>query len=281
MKKNIWFLLLSCFVFLNCEESVVLKNIDGVKELIQINSFISPMDELIKVRVSRTFSLFSELDPEEDFRIKDAVVTLSNENGDEVNLIYVDESFANQIPASEFLIVHGKRYFLKVLVDGKEFTASCKIPAQKVGAITTEFNQRFDGFSFQDNLKVTFEDLTGGNNFYILDGKFLNDDNQFVSDLFFDLERFVTDANGDGIIISSNTFVFRQNLAGIDKIKIRIANVEEILFQLNRLNYQEQENEGNPFLEPIVYPNNIQGDGGIGVFAGYQLTELDIVLPPE
>lgn len=279
--KTICLLLVSCFLCFSCSEIVDAGDIGDTKDFVYINGFLSPDDEFIKVRVSRAFSLFEAFDEEKENVFKNAIVTITNEDQEIVSLTYEELSLAHQIATADFPILPGKQYFLDVMVNGKNFKASCKIPVQQVEDIITKYDQRFDGSLFADNLNVKFPDLLGQDNFYILGGEIMFGEDDLRDGLFLGSNRFTTDVNGDGIMISSDTFIpgtiGDEDFTGI---QLRIANVEEILYQLIRSSYLEEQNVGNPFFEPIVAPNNIEGEGGLGVFAGFRLTELEIA-PPE
>ncbi|CAZ94643.1 Hypothetical protein ZOBELLIA_572 [Zobellia galactanivorans] len=91
----------------------------------------------------------------------------------------------------------------------------------------------------------------------------------------FELNSFLTDAIGDGETVSryaTFSYGFPDEAVSV-KITLQVTNVEEILYSNLRASFLNDFNDGNPFVEYSIAPNNIEGDGGIGVFAGYQLTE--------
>jgi len=126
-------------------------------------------------------------------------------------------------------------------------------------------------------LVTTFNDILGESNFHIIGGNVYNIKNvNHDKALDYGSERFATDKLTDGIRIKANV----ANIFSFEdaKVQLKIANVEEILYRSLFVSYSNRENNNNPFYENIIPPNNIKGEKGNGVFAGYQLFEEEIII---
>ncbi|WP_109298706.1 DUF4249 family protein [Aquimarina sp. AU474] len=275
-------LLFMILIFSGCTEFVD-ENIaqpEG-KELVLIYGFISPEEDRIKVSVSETRSIFDEnldayLGTEDGLIIKDAMVTIADENGTTIELIYDDTLKRYIISSSLFAIEPGNKYALRVTAKGKEFTASCTIPVEKVEEINTSLGFRIDEFGQRrENLRVQFDDISGSNNFYIVGAEYkpagIPDAELGIA--FFDLQRFATDVTGDGFPVISNGTVVNIN-NGLE-ITTKVAHTDELIYNTLKANFinSRRSDDGDPFFRPIIPPSNIIGEDGYGVFAGFRLTE--------
>lgn len=258
------------------ETSVDASDLLETPELVVINGYLSPQDETIKVQVSKSKSRADASSQNlDDLVVKDAIVTIIDEEQNEVKLSYNNETFNYEIAATEFNIESGLEYFLKVTVDQKAYQASCVIPSVIVTNIQETFGKKNDEFgSSTPFVNVQFDDLVNIDNFYIV-GAIIKDQD-FDSTVNFDLERFVTDTNRDGASITVDGFFYR-TIDGTNTMVIQVANVDRLLYETLRATFLNEYNEGDPFAEPIIAPTNIEGDHGYGVFAGYQLTEKEVV----
>jgi uncharacterized protein YcfL len=279
--------ILICLITISCEISEKVDYRQNDEQLILINGFLSPEEEMIKVKVSKTMSVFDEplqiepIDFEEVSVIKDAVVTIKNENQEEITLAYSSQDKVYQIAATAFLIMPGKSYNLTVIAEGKEFKAVCTIPMKKIESATVINELKNENGSQSYNLNVSFDDIIGENSFYIVGASYNTVDsineNRLVD---FDIERFVTDVNGDGLKISTNGTI--NNTYQTLEVVIEIANVDEHIYATLRASFlnRDQENNEAPFYQPIIPPSNIEGDGGYGVFGGFRLLKKTITLDP-
>ncbi|WP_109097029.1 DUF4249 family protein [Aquimarina sp. AU58] len=284
---RLYILLIIGFIVLGCEDlKEEIKNRPEGEKLVLINGFLSPEEEVIKVEVSKTISVFDkplQLEPADFVNtliIKDAVVVIKNENQEEVELRYSSDSKLYQIASSEFLIEPGKRYTLNVLAEGKEFKATCVIPVMKIENVSAAVGFRAADGAVVENLSVSFDDIKGENNFYIVGALFnvtnSTEENRSIAN--FDIERFATDVNGDGLSISANGTIFNTNESL--EITVKVANVDELIFTTLKASFLNKDQTSNPFFQPIIPPNNIEGEGGYGVFAGFRLLEKTMTLGP-
>jgi len=99
--------------------------------------------------------------------------------------------------------------------------------------------------------------------------------------LSFDTDRFLTDNIEDGGTLSgqSEIYIGRDIEVNSNSVTLQVAQVEEILYQeMRAADLNLDASDGNPFVEYSISPNNILDEGAIGVFAGYQVSEKEIVL---
>lgn len=267
--KNI--LIMIVFISLqSCETDVDASDLINQQQLIVINSYVSPQDDTLKVQVSKsvpiTSSSFGDV-------IEDAVVVLSDAENNEVILTFSSLSISYETAATNLPIIAGKQYFLSVDVDGKLYTSSCRIPEDKVENITQNISMSSEDDFYNRSLRVMIEDIKDISNYYIV-GASLN----AGSNVDFEFEQFVTDTNRENTTISANGGLFLNELSTDNMLKVQVSNSEKILYDTLRANFLNDYNEGNPFVELIIPPSNIVGENGFGVFAGYQLTEMEFNL---
>lgn len=279
--QNIILIILSiCLV--SCETSVDASDLLEKQQLVVINGYLSPQDTTLKVQVSRSKSRASSANVK-DMVIKDATVVIIDEEKNEVALTYMDTSLNYEAPASGLTITSGKKYFLKVTALGKEYKASCTIPTESVQRIEKNIKIKEDEFSGNRLLKVTIGDIKDQNNFYIIGavvtqsfdngGGTINDG---VENVNFEFRQFATDVSRENSVITAEGFFnLSANALPNPKLKIKVANAEKILYGALRATYLNDFNDGDPFAESVIAPTNIEGENGFGVFAGYQLAEVE------
>ncbi|OEJ98919.1 hypothetical protein A8C32_06940 [Flavivirga aquatica] len=273
MKKILYVIL--GIIIMSCDEAVNIGDFVNTKEeLVLINSSISPQDKVLKVSVSKTAVSINDLDTDEleALVITDAIVLLSNEIGEEVALLYIPETLSYQIESSKLDIIAGKSYNLRVIVEEREFTATCNIPKGIVAEINGEISNNLNSEGvLKESVVISFKDIGGESNYYVIGAEL--EDFIIKSFLNFGIQRFATDNIKDGITISSFGFFTQKENSTITNIVLRVANMEPILYNSLYANYLNKENASNPFYDGTIPPTNIKGEGGHGVFGGYQLTE--------
>lgn len=294
MKKYITTVLLVLIALTSCQKIVDSEKLLQTGEKIFIRSYISPQDTLLRVHVSRvlpsvgtTFSFIDEEANEEKFLIRDALVSISDETGNTVQLVYSQEE-KNYLTSAENLdIAPDQRYFLNVVAEGQEYNTSCEIPRsiveinERITIRETDFGERVA------DIDVIFDDILGERNFYVLGAISTStvqyegqEPETFEFSLFFDGDEFQTDVLEDGATLSgrSTTFIGTDVEVRETTVRLQVANVEEVLFQNLRSSSINSDAEGNPFVEYSIAPDNILDDGAVGVFAGYNLAEKEIAI---
>ncbi len=289
MKKYILFFTATLVLFTACQKVVDADGLLDIESKVFITSYISPQDTVLRVHVSKALPVFgtplSVRDQEanqEKFLIKDAQVTISDEAGNSASLTYSDEERTYLADASTLAVTSNQSYFLNVVADGDTYTASCTIP-KKVAELNERINLREDNFGGREvDINLAFEDIQGEQNFYVLGGlvnttvQYEGEEPQtFSFGLFFDTDEFLRDNFLDGGTLSGNALEYVGTGTEVleTTITLQVANVEEPLFQNLKTASTNADADGNPFVEYAIAPNNIQEEGAVGVFAGYQLTE--------
>ncbi len=265
----------------SCETDVDASDLLEQQQLIVINGYLSPQDTTLKVQISKSKSRASNGSSNtDDLIIKNATVTITDENENEAALVYSESSFSYEAPATDLAILPGQQYFLTTMVEGKEYKAACSIPLNIVQNIESEVRENTsDDFFGNRVLKVSIEDIEDQRNFYIVGAKVLQifdggGDSEF--DVDFEFEQFTTDSNRENSVITVDGFFdLFSDAQPNPQVKIQVANAEEILYDALRATFLNDYNDGDPFFEPVIAPTNIEGENGFGVFAGYQITEKE------
>lgn len=270
-----------CFIFYGCAEAVDLAVPDS-DPLVLIYGFIAPEVPKIRVSVSETRSLFrpglspeDKEDPIAEFSIPDADVRISDSRNTNLSLLYNTISKHYEGDTSDLNIQAGENYFLRVVVDGQVYTATCTIPVQKISEINTRL-----GYDFQEDnlsspfLRIEFLDIPNASNYYIVGAEYRSPEDLVTeppNKIFFGAKRFLSDGSGDGFLIRTQGIA--NNIDnGIDAT-IQLAHVEESMFTTLFASFNNPTVD-NPFSSPIISPSNIKEKGGFGVFAGYRLTTI-------
>lgn len=273
--KNILLIIVGICI-ISCEANVDASDLLKKDQLVVINGYLSPQDTTLKVQVSKSKSRATPKINNDELVVKNATVVLYDEEKNEVSLVYTDTSFNYEAPASDLRIIPGKKYFLKVIVDGKEYKASCTIPSKKVEKIDYKIEIKQSEFSSNRLLRLTIEDIKEQNDFYIVGATVTKSLNN-VEVIDFELGQFATDISRENTIITADGyFTIFDGASQNSRLKIKVANTEKILYDALRTTYLNDSNDANPFSETVIAPNNINGENGFGVFAGYQLTEKEV-----
>ncbi|WP_396633786.1 DUF4249 family protein [Maribacter sp. R86514] len=293
MRKALLALLGLYLLFIGCQKVVDADELLDTEEQVSIIGYISPQDTILKISVTKALPAIGtpvKVDQDyqfpEEFLIKDALVNLSNTEGQSVVLDYDNETNTYVTSATNLQITHGHTYNLKVIVAEKEFNASCQIPKQ-LEAINEiiEFQEDEYGYEFAV-INVNFMDFSDENNYYILGG-YISSTIQFENEepfedifpLYFDDDEFLTDNLGNGAQLNGKTEIYADSEYYSDvSITLQVAHTEKVLFDNLKASQTNSDADGNPFVEYVIAPNNILDEGAIGVFSGYSVTEKVIDL---
>lgn len=296
MKRTIFSLCLA-IVCLSCDD-VVDTDVIEIEEEIFISSFISPEIDSIVVNVSRTlpalnlrFDLDDASEDIEKFVIRDAQVNIRSSSGETIRLPFQEAGLIYAESTQNFQLTAGEDYFLEVTLNNEIYTASCTIPQDNIADVNQRVVAQPDEFGFFDfTLDVNFQDIPNNDNFYFLGGFYerVVEEGSIRNGLFFDLEAFQTDNNESISTIRSSVdffpfFNFDNDPPDLleQDLVIQVINAEQPLYQLARTRYLNSINQGDPFIELGVDPNNISGNNVTGVFAGYRYFEKRVPLEIE
>lgn len=259
--------LLAVFAMVACVEDVDPGKLGLNEKLIVVNSLISPQSDVLEVEVSWSRSVFG-LQPDygsnEDI-ITTAQVVISNGNNS-VTLPYVQEEYLYKLEASQFPILTGQTYELEVSVGNETVTASATVP-QPVSANGFSITS---GSNNAQRATVSWEDLSGQENFYRINTVLLDENREEQASIFFDTDEYQSDVNRDGTTITARgeTYFFG-SVPDFVEAKALLISCDENYYYYHK-DYNIFQND-DPFSEAVQSRSNIEG--GVGIFAAYQLTE--------
>ena len=270
-----------------------------------VHSFISPQNTRINVAVSETTPLFTNADQKQGV-IKTAQVKISD-GTHEVTLPFDDASQLYSIDQSKFPIVASKTYSLHVSDGTRKVTAYCRVPENipviKSYSLDTAIGSFFTREDTALVLKMNWQDIPKDTNYYRVrasaeieystpdagtTGKRIQNEFDFSWDEGSGHGEWQSDRNLDGSLFSSPTgkvfmptFSPIQTPNGIPKpfypncrlisLTMMVYNSDVNYFKYHRSLQQRSDTE-NPFTEPSLIYNNI--DGGLGCFGAYNIGKL-------
>ncbi|MET7253497.1 DUF4249 domain-containing protein [Dyadobacter jiangsuensis] len=270
-----------------------------------VHSFISPQNAQINVAVSESTPLFPNAGVKDNV-IKTALVKIS----DGVNEITIPFDKASQlysIDQSKFQIVASKTYSLSVSDGERKVTAHCRIPGGIPVIKSYSLDTTAGGlFTREDTalvLKMNWQDIPKDTNYYrvralaeieysvpdpVTTEKRTRNDFDFSWNEVSGKSEWQSDKNLDGSLFSSPTGkVFMPTLAPVQtsdgtpkpffskcrliSVTMMVYNTDVNYFKYHRSLQQRMDTE-NPFTEPSVIYNNIEG--GLGCFGAYNIGKL-------
>ncbi|MEZ0540307.1 DUF4249 domain-containing protein [Fibrella arboris] len=278
-------------------------------EKLVVNSYISPQDTLLSVKVSRSKPVLGEQTDALPYNVANAIVSLTD--GDRVVVLrYLSDKQWYEARANLLPIVAGRTYTLTVSTpDGKQVTARATVPKpvpinQGIldSTVVTVGNRLQKIYS----VRFDWQDPRDEPNFYEYAAYFrwgynndpygqVNQQSNSLRLLSFSRENrtgnLLTDDRQDGALLTSlaaevglvEVNVMATNAAEALKkltmgtilpnpqVILRLLSTEELYYRYTDAIIRQRENRSNPFAEPVLIPTNIQG--GLGCFAAYNRTE--------
>jgi hypothetical protein len=286
----------------SCQKIVDAEKLLDAEEQVYIRGYIAPQDTLFRIHVSKvlpavgtTFSFDDWEANRQKFIINNAEVILSDEAGNSTTLQY-DADEGNYTADGQTLNIMGEqRYFLEVTVEGLSYSATCVIP-KAIPIENVDYDVIPTTYEFgRDPLSgvLSFQDFSEEGNVYALGGTFewtytYGDEPQQIIESNMGVENFepfLNDNLDNGGILSARLFsnAFYDEETEIDSVEVtlKVAHIDEIIYQNIRANDNNQDAEFDIFLEYSVAPNNVLDEGAVGIFAGYNLTEKKIIVNTE
>jgi hypothetical protein len=262
----------------SCIEEVTNVNLPSMQPKLVVNTYISPGDS-IDVKVYKSRPLFNEQDvsPYMDYfpPVLNAVVTISDENGNQKSIPLLQQKEIYSISPSQFIIEEGKTYSLTVSAPGlTPANATTTIPDFKTSFLEVNIDTVTSTSQFGYNTSEIviwgkLEDQTNLKNYYRIMYYFYengylfsqNDYNRQVENEFF------SDAgSNDGKV----NFKFKTWFSPWDSILIVALNTDYNYYTYHKSMLKFE--TGNPFAEPIPVYSNI--DKGLGVFGSFIKTQI-------
>ena len=324
---------------LSCE--TVVENINlPYEERLVIESFISPQDTLLEVKISKTRPVVGTF-PSNQFYggfgsearpiVEGAIVEISdgqkkaifqlqtivNSQGVDINPATGESMVQSRrgyfLKAKDFPIVAGKTYTLTAKAPNlPEVSATCTVPNKQlvngnditiIGGIAIDSvldysvnnnGTKVDYYSFVRKYNVTFNDFVNEENYYAIAyytqkiSKYNDGKGGFITQIITQQQSysdFISDYKQDG-----KTLNFRQAIIPLgsyssnpnpqnaqvlsNKLSIYLAVTDKAYYQYNKglINSQGINND-DPFSEAVLTYSNVKG--GLGVFAGYNMTKIE------
>ncbi len=281
-------------LFLSCEKNIHIENRPA--DPVVVIEGIVEVGEYPVVIVSRSMGIFTSIRPEEvsEYFIKDAEVEVSRGNQTmrlktfssvtPYGLEYTWYTADTTQPGPFFKGEAGKAYQLKVVADGKEFTATTTIPERGIdilGASAEPAN--LEDYHEKMRLMVTITDKPGYGNYHRYFTK-VNDE-PFYPGLY---------SSGSDQLTDGVTVTFRLD-RGVDKssdfdpdlyayydkgdsVVIKFSEIDYDTYEFWRTVEFNYASIGNPFSTPIKVKGNIKG-GALGYFGGYNPLYYSLRIP--
>jgi hypothetical protein len=274
-----------------------------VAKKLVIIGFISPQDTVLAVKVNITRPVSDPNYTTNYGTVANAKVTLTA-GSRSIQLTYNGKNDYYQADPKKFPIKAGESYqVLAETPDGLKASGKCTVPQttvlQRVRLDSTEdANQQKQYF-----VRYYWQDVAATTNYYQTVGIFtyakscptckaeagvkpkpetapvlfesLGQVNTLISDqsnngkLLESYRGFLNQSSTTQLLSDKPTFV---NLYDKALVKASLLNVDEAYYKYHQALELQKKSEGNPFAEPVLLPNTI--DGGLGCFAGYNQSTL-------
>ena len=296
MKLSEKYIIYSClylsFVFFcgSCTKDIKVKDLPKIDPQPVVQCFLSPQDDTIHVYLYFSTPIFSEnwsLNVRNSL-LSSAIVTLSG-GGRSVKLLNnfnIYHEYVYIIDRNSFPVVAGETYTLDCLFsNGMHTSAHCTIP------LTLPKEVVFDNMVILPNRNIWsrmlisyhFTDDPGEGDYYFVCGIYLSEMQVNTTSLNYDKYWMYLEINQQSHTISDkdhdgSTFYLNAEGFGhiLKRVKFRICKTDRAyyLYRKSLINY----NENDPFAEPSTSYTNI--NNGLGVFAGFNMREQEIILVP-
>lgn len=254
------FLALSVMFLCACEKVIEL-NLKGAEKKYVIEAQVTGEAGEAQVLISKT----KDFDDNNDFAgISGAVVTIEEEGAAVVTL---SESAPGVYQHATMQAASGKLYKLKVVVDGKQFTASCRMP-ERIQLDSVYNTSEFVFSSLQQVVNADFQDPPGRGNYY----RFV----QYINNVRIKQFTVQSDDYTDGRYVNNKLFYFADENSNEpeeiklgDSVIVEMQNIDPAIYKywysLSRsaLGGSGQATPANPV-------TNISG-GALGYFSVHQV----------
>lgn len=275
---------------LSCDTDVTQDYTIPYAEHLVLESFISPQDTLIQVRVMKTAPSIGKKIGQTGL-ISDARVELSNgtrtvtlpfvtDTGTQLNGNGVGRLRGYQLKTSEFPIEAGRTYTLRASVpSGLSAQARCTVPTRNVDPSQVDIKR---GTTSQDGrprptIQVRVKDVVGMTNRYFVTifriNEHKNNLGKLIQNRYPAQTDYLSDNNRDGDWLSSQKISLYVNTN--ERFELFVATTDIPYYEYNTTIQKHQDAQGNPFAEPQPVYSNVSG--GLGVFAAYQWVRLPLV----
>ena len=286
--------------------------IPEVSSKLVVESFIGTSEDSIYVTVTESSPLFGVVNNEIKY-IQNANVELSD-GTNSTQIPWNKDTKRYSLASQNFTITPGQTYYLTVSDESRKVTANCTVPPIKAAILefkidSNEAQNRNDSSMV---IQISWQDIQNTTNYYAVrgygliktstqswdytNGQLVHTNQEYKTPLKLgrNNDDFIlqNDINLDGSILIAPTlrFFFPKNtfqsftspagvaytyyiVSEVVKTHIEILNVDENYYKYHRTLGQDN-NNGNPFVEPTLTFTNIKG--GLGCFGAYNATIEEI-----
>lgn len=297
--------LITPFLLVNCGEnffdSIVEVEVPAHEPNLAITAHLSTIDEIGIVHVTQTLGI---LDNQEIPSINDATVELYNNGALFQTYQYFEGepgSFGGTNDPQDFYIAENPKplspnatYELRVSTPKfGDVSATQQLAAPtKIISATYEKEGIGDGFGERgDKVTLKFKDQGGEKNYYAVQGIGIYEyetgngvetyeDNLYLSPIDPSAEEVsnslvLTDVNFDGKEYELTMVSYNYD-NGLKEIKLVLYTITEDRYLYEKTFNQYQENDGNPFAEPVIIHENISDGNGIFTMSAGDLYSIEI-----
>lgn len=274
--KNIALLLSSIVIVLlsSCEDMVTEIDVPSVDAKYVIESYLSPEDSMVVVKVGKTDPLFSVVD---DDHVWMSQITVDI-NGQQLtregntNIFSISSSVLSLQPGFEYTVT--LNYPDSISLSGK-----CTIPTvmntslvfEGVDSTASTWEQGY----YDYYARYSFHDIAGTEDYYRIGMKVTWYDEWNMDTIVYEqfpyMEYFISDIERDGEEISGRFFFhYGESLQEVIHLSLYLYSTDKMYYDYHRAVLNE--NAENPFSEPVIIPTNVEN--GLGCVAGLRRYEV-------
>lgn len=261
--------LLALFLFSSCLQQM--EDLPDSPEQLVLECYISPSDTVIQAVLSRATSFADKEIKYADLFVKDATIVISNGTQEKQLMMDTTDRFYRIKISDDFKIEKGKSYSIKAIAqNGKTLTASCVVPQGSIPADMIEVEKLSRNNNKMD-VRISWKPNAADN--YIVRPYYFLSSPKFYERPSAHNPQFIRGA--DVLTEKLTTNYFSNNLAyATRKNTIYLYVVDEHFFAYGKSTFANENNQTDPFAQPLNAISNITG--GLGCFGAYNVTRLDI-----
>lgn len=227
-----------------------------------IEANISNIDSLQTVHISRTVNFSNTNDYP---GVANAIVVLSDDQGNSDSLTQAAQPGFYQ--SGKIKGVPGRKYQLRVLVDGHQFTASTKMP----DAIMIDSMEVIEQLSFGKQIKspkVTFKENPEEDNYYYF---ILHRNNQRLKTIYID-----NDQSLNGNVVNRILPDMDSSFNSGDRVRVELQSISKEVYDYY---YSLGQTIGQSSATPANPISNIKGENVLGYFSAHTAHRVTLIVP--
>lgn len=258
---NVLLLMVIAIIFASCEK-VIDVNLKNASSVIVIEGSVTNNIDSQYVQIGRSVN-FNQSNEFPD--VTGAVVTITDNTG---RVVTLRERRPGFYMARNFTGNPGNTYSLKVLADGKEYTAKSTMPSQvnldSIGvSVTTFFDEE------RKSIQLIYNDPADVKNYY----RFKLKVNGISSDNIFPFDDSFT----DGRSVNRELFDFDLDAKSGDVAEIEMHCIDAVVFRYWQ-GVDQNQSRGGAATTPANPVSNIS-NGALGYFSAHTVQHEEIVVP--